>query len=74
MSEDWFWNTEPRVVFNMINEKQRIDKEKCKLQAYYVACFISGQDPDENEQHSEAKKLPGVDVPVNENSLKSFMF
>lgn len=70
MSEEWFWETEPRVVVSMIDEKQVIEKEKAKLNAFYIACFIVGKNPDEVSE----KEIAGIDKPVTEEQLRAFNF
>lgn len=65
MSEDWFWNTEPRVVVNMLNEKQELDRYKIKALATYIACYVWGNDPDENTK----KEVAGINKPVTEDIL-----
>lgn len=69
MSEEWFWNSLPRVVIAMIDEKKRIDLEEIKTQAYYIASFVWGNNPDELEEN---KEVAGIDKPVSENMLKGF--
>ena len=69
MSEDWFWNTEPRVVVNMIKEKQIIEREKAKQLALYIACYVWGEDPDKNIK----QEVVGIDKPVS-NDLVNKMF
>lgn len=70
MSEEWFWKTEPRVVVNMIKEKQVIEKEKAKQLALYISCYIWGKDPD--EEIEDKKELAGIDKPVSEDMLRAF--
>lgn len=67
MSEDWFWKTEPKKVIAMLDEKRNIDKEKSKLNAYYVACMMVGKNPDEEDNGTA-----GIDYPVTEDMLKGF--
>ena len=68
MSEEWFWETEPRVVVNMIKEKQLIEKEKAKQLAMFVACYVWGTDPEEETK----KEVAGIDKPVSEEQLRAF--
>lgn len=67
LSEEWFWNSEPKKVITMLNEKAKLDKEKAKLNAYYIASFVMGVDPDEEETG-----LAGIDRPASSDVLSSF--
>lgn len=68
--ETWFWNSEPRVVINLINEKQKIDLEKIKAQSAYIACCVWGKDPD--EVNGNKKEILGIDKPVDPSLLRGF--
>lgn len=68
--ESWFWNTEPRIVINLINKKKEIDIEKMKTQSVYIACCVWGKNPDDIT--NEEKEIPGIDKPVNPQLLGAF--
>lgn len=68
MSEEWFWNTEPKIIIALINEKKKIDLEKIKIQAFYISNYVWGNDPDVKLK----KEIAGIDKPVSEEMLKSF--
>lgn len=68
MSEEWFWDTELRIVWNLIEEKKKIDEVRMKNQAIYTACYVWGKDPDEGKE----KEIPGIDKPVDEKALSQF--
>lgn len=53
----------------MLNEKAKLDKEKAKLNAYYIASFVMGVDPDEE---NEETGLAGIDRPASSDVLSSF--
>lgn len=71
MSEEWFWDTELRIVWNLIEEKKKIDEIRMKNQAIYTACYVWGKDPDEGKEN---KEVLGIDKPVDEGTLKQFFF
>ena len=49
-SEEWFWESELRIVWNLINEKKKLDEIKMKNQAIYIASYVWGKDPDEHKE------------------------
>ena len=66
MSEEWFWDSELRIVWNLIEEKKKIDKVKMKNQAIYIASYVWGNDiDDEDEGEFESKPIPGINVPAD---------
>lgn len=68
MSEEWFWDSELRIVWNLINEKKRIDEINMKNQAVYIASYVWGKDPDKNKKG----EVMGVDKPVDGATLARF--
>lgn len=68
MSEEWFWDSELRIVWNLINEKKRIDEINMKNQAVYIASYVWGKDPDKNKKG----EVMGVDKPVDGATLAQF--
>lgn len=69
MSEEWFWNSELRIVWNLIEKKQELDLVKMKNQAVYIASYVWGHDPDKNKG-----EVMGVDKPVDAETLSQFYF
>lgn len=67
-SEDWFWDSELRIVWNLVMEKQRLDEVKMKNQAIYIASYVWGKDPDEGDE--EEKEIAGRDRPINPDLLR----
>ena len=67
-SEDWFWDSELRIVWNLVMEKQRLDEVKMKNQAIYIASYVWGKDPDEGDE--EEKEIAGRDKPINPDLLR----
>lgn len=70
--EDWFWNTEPKLVVHLINEKKRIDIEKMKTQSAYIACCVWGKNPDKIDGSESNKPVMGIDKPVDPSMLRGF--
>lgn len=66
-SEEWFWDSELRIVWNLIMEKRRLDEIRMKNQAIYIASYVWGHEPDEEE---EEKEVAGRDKPIDEGLLR----
>ena len=66
-SEEWFWDSELRIVWNLIMEKRRLDEIRMKNQAIYIASYVWGHEPDEEE---EEKEVAGRDKPIDEGMLR----
>ena len=66
-SEEWFWDSELRIVWNLIMEKRRLDEIRMKNQAIYIASYVWGHEPDEEE---EGKEVAGRDKPIDEGMLR----
>lgn len=65
-TEQWFWESTPRYVMALIDQKNRIDKINQKNLAIYIASYVWGKDPDEFEENDYIRKpIPGVDVPID---------
>lgn len=71
LTEEYFWESTPRKILALIDQKNEIEKVKQKNQAIYIACYVMGQDPDKIEKKDGP--VPGRDIPVNENALKGFI-
>ena len=72
ISEEVFWESTPRKIIALIDQKKEIEKVKSKNLAIYTACYVWGKNPDENEVE-ENKIMPGRDIPVSEEALKGFI-
>lgn len=68
MSEEWFWDSELRIVWNLLEEKKKIDEVKMKNQAMYIACYVWGKNPDKDE----GGEIEGIDKPVSPSALSQF--
>ncbi len=66
-SEEWFWDSELRIVWNLIQEKRRLDEIKMKNQAIYIASYVWGNNPDEQDEN---KEVLGRDKPVDPALLR----
>lgn len=71
MSEQYFWESTPRKIMALIDQKKEIEKARTKNLAVYIACMVWGKDPDEMQK--KEGPMPGRDLPVNESALKGFM-
>jgi len=66
MTENDFWESTPRKIIALIDQKHEIEKVNQKNLAIYIASYVWGNDPDENKQ-IEKGKIPGIDIPVDES-------
>ena len=64
-NEEEFWESTPRKVLALIDQKNEIEKIKQKNLAIYIACYVWGKDPDEFEEDNKKKPIPGIDVPAD---------
>ena len=71
ISEESFWESTPRKIIALIDQKKEIEKAKIKNQAVYIACMVWGKDPDEVEE--KGGLVAGRDVPISEGALKGLM-
>lgn len=62
-TETWFWESTPRVVLALIDQKNKIEEVYQKNLAIYIASYVWGQDPDKDK--NEKKPIPGVDIPID---------
>ena len=71
ISEEVFWESTPRKIIALIDQKKQIEKATIKNQAVYIAYMVWGKDPDEMEQ--KGGPVAGRDVPISEGALKGLM-
>ncbi|WP_405292004.1 hypothetical protein [Methanobrevibacter sp.] len=64
MTEEQFWESTPRKIIALIDQKNEIEKVRQKNQAIYIAMYVWGKDPDEFEE-KERGPIPGVDIPID---------
>lgn len=72
-SEEWFWETELRIVWNLIEKHKELEKIKMKNQAIYIASYVWGKDPDEGQEESGKRLIPGVDIPADPEVIGMLM-
>ena len=71
ISEADFWESTPRKIIALIDQKNKIEKAKTKNLAVYIACMVWGKDPDDMEE--KKGPVPGRDIPISENALKGLL-
>jgi hypothetical protein len=71
ISEADFWESTPKKIIALIDQKNEIEKARIKNQAVYIACYVWGKDPDKYEENDGP--VAGRDVPISEGALKSLM-
>lgn len=72
LSEEYFWESEPKKIIALIDQKKEIEKINQKNLAIYIASYVWGKDPDEMEQ-KEKRPIPGIDIPVDESLINRLM-
>jgi hypothetical protein len=71
LGESYFWESTPKKIIALIDQKNEIEKARLKNQAVYIACYVWGKDPDKYE--NDNSPVAGRDVPISEGALKSLM-
>lgn len=73
MTEEYFWESTPRKIIALIDQKNEIEKANIKNQAVYIASFIlGGKDPDEVENERRGP-IPGIDIPADQSLVNRLM-
>ena len=72
LTEEYFWESEPKKVIALIDQKKEIEKVNQKNLAIYIASYVWGKDPDEMEK-KEHGPIPGIDVPIDESLINKLM-
>ena len=72
LSEEYFWESEPKKIIALIDQKNEIEKIKQKNLAIYIASYVWGKDPDEMEQ-KERGPIPGIDIPIEQGLVDKLM-
>ena len=70
MSEENFWESTPRKIIALIDQKKEIEMAKIKNLAVFIACYVWGKDPEENNGE---KLVAGRDKPIDPSALKGLM-
>lgn len=71
LSEEYFWESTPRKIIALIDQKKEVEKVQQKNLAIYIACYVWGKDPDKYE--TDDKLVAGRDVPISENALRGLL-
>ena len=71
ISETTFWESTPKKIMALIDQKNKIEIARVKNQAVYIACMVWGKDPDQVEE--TGGPVAGRDVPISEGALKGLM-
>ena len=71
ISEESFWESTPRKIIALIDQKNEIEKARIKNQAVYIACYVWGKDPDKYED--KGGPVAGRDIPISEGALNGLM-
>lgn len=71
LSEDYFWESTPRKIIALIDQKKEIEKARTKNLAVYIACYVWGKDPEENENTDGP--VAGRDVPIDPSALNGLL-
>lgn len=72
LSEEYFWESEPKKIIALIDQKKEIEKINQKNLAIYIASYVWGKAPDEMEQ-KERGPIPGIDIPVDESLVNRLL-
>ena len=72
-SEEEFWESTPRKVIALIDQKKEIEKVNQKNLAIYIASYVWGKNPDEFEDNDSKEPIPGIDVPVDASLVNRLM-
>ena len=72
-SEEEFWESTPRKVMALIDQKKEIEKVNQKNLAIYIASYVWGKDPDEFEERDSNQPIPGIDIPVDASLVNRLM-
>lgn len=71
LSEDYFWESTPRKIIALIDQKKEIEKVRTKNLAIYIACYVWGKDPEENTNADGP--VAGRDVPIDPSALNGLL-
>ena len=72
MTEEQFWESTPRKIIALIDQKNEIEKTKQKNLAIYTACYVWGKDPEKYGADGN-EPIAGRDIPISEGALKGLL-
>lgn len=70
LSEEYFWESTPRKIIALIDQKKEIEKVKIKNLAVFIAGYVWGKDP---EKEVDDGLVAGRDKPIDPSALKGLM-
>lgn len=74
MTEEFFWESTPKKILALIDQKKEIEKINQKNLAIYIASYVWGKDPDEIENDGNKRKpIPGVDIPIDQSLVDKLL-
>lgn len=73
ITEANFWESTPRKIIALIDQKKRIEKIKQKNQAVYIAYYVWGKNPPDDDIIDETKPVAGRDIPIDPSALNGLM-
>ena len=73
MREQDFWESTPRKIIALIDQKNKIEKTKQKNQAIYIAYYVWGKNPPDDDEIDDVKPVAGRDIPIDPNSLNGLL-
>lgn len=56
-SEEQFWDMNLRTLISMIDQHQKIERNKAKAIGFMTACYLGGTDPDEALEKANPRKI-----------------
>ena len=66
LSEEYFWESTPKKIIALIDQKKKIEEVSQKNLAIYIASYVWGKDPDELK-NEDKRPIPGIDIPADES-------
>ena len=74
ITEQSFWESTPRKIIALIDQKNKIEKARQKNQAIYIAYYVWGKNPpDDDIQEDKTKPVAGRDFPIDPTALRGLM-
>lgn len=70
LSEEYFWESTPRKIIALIDQKKEIEMAKIKNLAVFIASYVWGKDP---EKKQDDGLVAGRDKPIDPSALKGLM-
>lgn len=72
LTEEYFWESTPRKIIALIDQKNEIERVKQKNLAIYIANYVWGNDPDKEDEIKKGK-IPGIDIPIDESLVNQLL-